>query len=109
MEMVINVVATECKPEIDKKFNDWYNDVHVPLLMKYPGIKKTTRYRLAGEPGACPQYLAIYEYESKEAMAAQPQSPEFAAAIAEMQETWKDGGFDIRWAGAYEPIKSWEQ
>ena len=109
MEMIVNIVATECTPENDEKFNQWYNDVHIPLILKNPAIKKAARYRLAGEPGNAPQYLAIYEFESREALEANPRSPEFAAAIAEMQETWKDGGIDIKWAGAYEPIKTWEQ
>ena len=36
-------------------------------------------------------------------------SPEFAAAIQEMQETWKDGGMEIKWTADYSLIKSWEQ
>ena len=31
---VINVVANQCEPEVEKKFNDWYSQTHAPLLMK---------------------------------------------------------------------------
>ncbi len=106
---IINIVATECAPENDAKFNKWYNEVHIPMLMKYKGIKKVTRYRLIEEKAPRPKFLAVYEYDTKEAFEALNKSPEFQAAIAEMQETWKDQMIDIKWAVSGEPIKTWEQ
>ena len=106
---ILNIVSTECAPEDDAKFNKWYNEVHIPMLFKYKGIKKVTRYRMMDEKDKKPKYLAIYEYDNKEALNALPQSPEFKAAIEEMQETWKDKMFDIKWVADYEPIKTWER
>jgi uncharacterized protein (TIGR02118 family) len=105
---ILNIVGTEC-PRNEAKFNDWYNEVHIPLLFKYPGLKKITRYQLMGESQGQAKYLAIYEYEDTQAMEAFPQSPEFKAAIDEMRETWKDEMFDIKWAANYAPIKTWER
>jgi len=34
-------------------------------------------------------------------------SPEFKAAIEEMQGTWKGEMFDIKWAVSCEPLKTW--
>jgi len=107
--LVMNIVASDCSAEKEAAFNKWYNEVHIPILFKYKGMKRVTRYQLIGESQGQARYLACYEYESKEAMAALHQSPEFAAAVEEMQETWKDGGFDIKWTAQYEPIKSWER
>jgi len=41
--IVLSIVASECSPEVEVKFNQWYNDVHVPMLMKYDGLKKASR------------------------------------------------------------------
>ena len=108
-ESILNIVATECRPEDEKKFNKWYNEVHIPLLFKYKGIKKVRRYQKIGGTEEITKYLAFYEFESKEDLDALHKSPEFATAIEEMQDTWKGGGFDIKWAAQYEPIKTWER
>ena len=105
---ILNIVATEC-PKNEAKFNRWYNEVHIPLLFKYKGLKKVTRYQLMS-PGQGPaKFLAIYEYDDKTAMDAFPQSPEFKDAIDEMNGTWKDNMFELKWAANYEPIKTWER
>ncbi len=106
---VITIVASECKAEIDDKFNKWYNEVHIPMLMKYDGLKKSSRYRLAGESPGQAKYLAFYEFDSEKSQADLNTSPEFAAAIEEMQGTWNDGGFDIKWAANYNLVKSFEK
>ncbi len=105
---ILNIVGTEC-PKDEAKFNKWYNEVHIPLLFKYKGLKKVTRYQLMGEGRGGAKYLAIYEYDDKTAMDAFPQSPEFKTAIDEMNGTWKDNMFELKWAANYEPIKTWEQ
>jgi uncharacterized protein (TIGR02118 family) len=107
---MLNIVATESPPRNDAKFNKWYNEVHIPLLFKYRGLKKVTRYQLMGNGGSqTAKYLAIYEYDSKDEMDAFPSSPEFKAAIDEMNETWKGQMFEIKWAANYEPIETWEK
>ena len=107
--IVLSIVASECSPEVEAKFNQWYNDVHIPMLMKYNGLKKASRYQLAGDSKDHAKYLAFYEYENEKAQTDLNISPEFAAAIEEMQETWKDGGFDIKWMANYTVIKTWEK
>ena len=107
--MILNIVATECPTDIEAKFNKWYNEVHIPLLLKFKSMKKVTRYQLMGESKEQARYLALYEYESKEALDAFFKSPEFAAALEEMQGTWKGGEIDIKWTATYEPIQAWER
>ena len=107
--MILNIVATECPAENEARFNKWYNEVHVPMLLKYKGLKKVGRYRLMGESEGQAKYLAIYGFETKEALDGLPKSPEFAAAMEEMQGSWKDGETAIKWIANYEPIQTWEQ
>ena len=106
---ILNIVATECTPKSDAKFNKWYDEVHIPMLFKYKGMKKVTRYKITDDKAEKLRYLAIYEYDTKEAIDAFPKTPEFKAAIAEMQETWKGEMFDIKWAMVCTPLKTWER
>jgi antibiotic biosynthesis monooxygenase (ABM) superfamily enzyme len=106
---IMNLVASECRPEEEKRFNKWYNEVHIPLLFKYQGMKKVTRYKRLSEQKEHPTYLALYEFESKEALDKFSGSPERGVAFKEMQESWKNGGFEITWAVPYESLKTWER
>ena len=103
---IINIVATGCPAADEAKFNKWYDEVHIPMLMKFKGIKKVTRYKVTGDTKLA-QYLAIYEYDSRKDMDALTASPEFKAAIDEMGQTQKSCKFDIKWAVSGEPIKTW--
>lgn len=106
---VINVVATQCRPEVEAKFNKWYDEIHIPLLFKFKGMKKVTRYKILRESGEYPAYLAIYEFESQKALEEYETSPELAAGREEMKETWKGEGFEIKWRVQYEAMKTWER
>jgi uncharacterized protein (TIGR02118 family) len=107
---VLNIVATECSPENDVHFNRWYDEVHIPMLLKYEGLKKVTRYQIKDADGEKSRYLAIYEFDTKEALDAYSRSPEFKAAIEEMEDTLKkEPLFELKWAVAYEPLKTWEK
>jgi antibiotic biosynthesis monooxygenase (ABM) superfamily enzyme len=103
----LNLVGTECVSGDEVNFNKWYNEVHIPMLLKYKGLKKVTRYKLAGDAGGQAPYLAVYEYDNKEALDGMGKSPEFKAAIDEMTETQKKLKFGIKWAAPYEPLKTW--
>jgi heme-degrading monooxygenase HmoA len=106
---IINVVATQCQPEVEEKFNKWYDEIHIPMLFKFKGMKKVTRYKIVKAIEEYPSYLAIYEFESRKAYEEYAKSPELAAARAEMGETWKEGEFEIKWRVQYEAMKIWEK
>jgi antibiotic biosynthesis monooxygenase (ABM) superfamily enzyme len=105
---VVNIVATECPAEDEDRFNEWYNEVHIPMLLSYKGLTRIGRYRLIGEGDEHARYLAIYEFDSQESLDNYHTSPELAAAMEEMQESWKDDVVKIKWMAAYETIKTWE-
>ncbi|OGO21850.1 MAG: hypothetical protein A2Z28_01845 [Chloroflexi bacterium RBG_16_51_9] len=108
-EPVINVVATQCKPEDEEKFNKWYNEVHIPMIMKFKGVSEVTRYKLPKDSEEYPKYLAIYTFDNADAFKAFGTCPEMAAVQAEMKETWKDGMFTIKWRVQYETIQNWKR
>jgi uncharacterized protein (TIGR02118 family) len=85
---IINIIATQCQPQDEEKFNKWYNEVHIPMLLKFKGLKGVARYQITDESSRMPRYLALYRFASQKDYEAFQKSPEVAAAIKEMQETW---------------------
>ena len=56
-------------PERDGEYNEWYDTIHLPDLLKIQGVRAASRYRAATPQfggGALdgPDYLAIYEIEA---------------------------------------------
>ena len=103
------VVANEPSAEKEAEYNKWYNEKHIPMMFRFKDLKKAGRYRLTGENKQCSKYLAVFEFENTEDMEAFYQSPEFAAAVKDFDEKWKDGGFIDKWGASYELIKTWEK
>jgi hypothetical protein len=68
------VFQTDCAPGTDDEFNRWYNEVHIPELLRIPGFKAATRYRVAdaqmGRRSPDHRYLALYEIEADTAQEA---------------------------------------
>ena len=106
---IIYIVATQCHPENEEKFNRWYNEIHIPMLLKFKGLTKVTRCEIVNESEGLPKYLAIYEFESQKAFEAFRTSPELNAAREEMSGTWQGKGFEVRWRVLYEPMKTWKR
>lgn len=53
------------------EYNDWYNKRHLADVLKVPGFVSAQRFALAGDgAGAAWKYLAIYEFEADDPVAA---------------------------------------
>jgi heme-degrading monooxygenase HmoA len=102
---VINVVGIQCKPEAEDAFNKWYDQVHIPLLFKFKGLKKATRYKAPYKEEGYPTYFTVFEFEDLDAYQKYEKSPELAAARKEMDQTWKNGGWERMWRVQYEEMK----
>ncbi len=84
---MINVVMTQCKPEDEVKFNKWYDEVHIPMLMKSNKLLRAARYKVI-DTGKQPSFMAVYNFASREDFEQFNNSPEMEAARKDMQETW---------------------
>mgnify|MGYP001179301195 CR=1 FL=1 len=54
----------------ETEYNDWYDNVHVPDVLKVPGVCGAKRYEIAHlDPNTEPphKYLAIYELDGEPA------------------------------------------
>ena len=106
---IIQIVASVSTPEKEVAFNKWYTEVHVPMLFAYEGVKQASRYQRIGEDEQGAKFLAIYEFESKEAMEAFPKSDAFADAIEDFENNKEAVGFTAKWVASYELLKSYEK
>jgi hypothetical protein len=103
----IMIVASECRPDVEDKFNKWYTEVHVPMFLKYPGVKQASRYKVSAEIPGVVKYLAIYEFENKAALDGFSTSEAFKEAVKDFDVMWKEGGLTIKWGAPYQLIKHW--
>jgi hypothetical protein len=103
---VINIVGTTCQPADEAKFNRWYNEVHIPMLLKYKKLLGVTRYKVAEEDPNHPRYIAIYKYARRKDLEDMAKSPAFEAAVKEMRESWGQK-IEVTSRVVYEVIKEW--
>ncbi len=108
---VIMILGTEPPPGLEEEWNQWYTEKHVPDVLKFKGARKATRYKISKEmEGQYPRYLAVYEFESKEALDEyMTTSPEHFAALDDWNDNWAPKGAEIKWRIYYEPIKTREK
>jgi hypothetical protein len=60
---ILVIIKTDVTPEMEQDFNRWYDEEHIPGLLKVPGIKSARR---GINSGAGQKYIAVYEHESAE-------------------------------------------
>ena len=76
MAKYILVALSNCKEGTDAEFNEWYNEVHLPDVLRLKGHVSAVRYCATEDqlrPEVHYRYMAIYELDVdnvKEAMAA---------------------------------------
>ena len=64
MAVVIFVVRANVAKDKEAAFNKWYNEEHVPQLLRYNGAVSARRYRkILGDEKY--EYMAVYEFASE--------------------------------------------
>ncbi len=65
----IYAVQMDIPAELETEFNRIYDEDHIPIILKVPGVRAARRYRLEDSTRAgMPRYLAIYEIENAEVL-----------------------------------------
>ncbi|MFC1929663.1 EthD family reductase [Chloroflexota bacterium] len=105
---VINMRGIDCPPELEEKFNKWYEETHIPMLLKTGEVRSVTRYKRAGDDGNYPKYLAVYEFENQQAFEKYKNSPEMVAALEDVKKTWPDKKYESKWSTQYEAMRTWK-
>jgi hypothetical protein len=111
---LIWMVGIQCRAEDEAKFNTWYNDIHVPMLLKGNCVKKATRFKLSdvnypvgATTQASPNYLTVYEFETPAQFDAWMAGAARNEAGDDKVKTWSENPYEVRWASRYDLIKAW--
>ena len=82
------VISARTEPEIWKRFNQWYGEVHLPLAAKRFGAREAFRLHSREEPNT---HVAVYGFDDMDII----QTPAFQAVlqalILEFDAEWPDG------------------
>jgi hypothetical protein len=82
------VVQSNPVAGLEKEYNDWYNNIHIPGILKIPGFTGAQRFTLDDEKASTWKYMAIYEFETEDLAATigalQAQTMEDAKAAGSM-------------------------
>jgi hypothetical protein len=69
MEKWMMTIETNClDPAQEKKFNEWYDGVHLADVLSIPGVVSATRYENPGPAEGQGKFLALYEIEADDAL-----------------------------------------
>ena len=107
MEVIMTMPAAN-----EGSINAWYSDTLIPLIMKYPGVKKAVRYWRPGaagtdaNPSALPKYITVYYYGTKDEQAQQDNSAEWAAVVQKQNTSTIDDQMTIDAVLKFDLVKS---
>ncbi len=85
---MVKLIALYAKPPDLSSFDRHYHEVHLPLVRKWPGLRKVELGRITGMPGEgeLPYYLIAEMYfDDQNALRAALRSPESRAAADDLQ------------------------
>ena len=86
------VIMASMTPEKEEAFNRWYNEEHLPkALERLPGILSGRRYKIM-EGEEIHRFMAMYEFESYEALESAYKSAQLKELIREYNEAFGEGG-----------------
>lgn len=109
---VVFALGIDCAVGLEEKFEKWYDEIHIPGVLKSKALAGVTRYRLipAGpvDEKTDAKYMAILEFKDREAFEEWFASSALANAMTEKGETWVTDDFEIKWKGVYEPKGTWQ-
>lgn len=104
----IHISGENYNPEIEERYNNWYNHVYVPeLLMKFEGVTERRRYKLLEGNDGYPQYLVVGYYYSE--YSERPMWKFVESRERRIFDTDRDhefaGKFEVLWNAYYEVVK----
>jgi uncharacterized protein (TIGR02118 family) len=73
----------------EAEFNRWYNDEHVPDVLKYPGVVSARRYKAISGEGKF-EYMAVYEIKDEATYRAFIASDHMKALVADYDKHFPD-------------------
>ena len=108
-DTVIHVVGVNGPANVkETEFDAWYDNTHVPWLMKTGTISQSVRYRITRPNKDYPFYLAVYYFDNQKKYETFLDHPERVAAIKELDEHWPNGIGRMWWV-QYKMMRDWKK
>ena len=85
---MVKLIALYAAPQDPAAFDRHYQEVHLPLVRKWPGLRRVELARITGTPGGghAPYYqMAEMYFDDHDALRAALRSPEGRAAGEDLQ------------------------
>lgn len=85
---MVKLVALYRTPEDTTAFDSHYNDIHTPLVKRWPGLKKLEVSKITGAPIGEPKHYLMAEmyFDDETAMQNALRSPDGKAAARDVME-----------------------
>jgi len=64
MDRWVNILETNCDPNREDEYNDWYDKIHVPDVLANPGFVRARGYVNKEFRDGRGKYMALYEIET---------------------------------------------
>ena len=98
-------LTIRCAPELEDEFNKWYNEVHMPLVMKGGMLESAARFKITDVVETnVSKYTTMCVFKDRETFEKWLASDILAAARANTKEVMGDK--DVVWTSRafYEPM-----
>jgi uncharacterized protein (TIGR02118 family) len=85
---MVKLIALYKTPENPAEFDKHYDEIHTPLVKKWPGLKKLEVSRIYGAPIGEPKHYLIAEmyFDNQESLQKALASPEGKAAARDLMQ-----------------------
>ena len=77
---VIDILESQFRRKDEPKVNQWYNEIHMPILMKSNKVQSISIYKAMGDSADLVRYFIICKYASQKDFEAFLASQEFKEA-----------------------------
>jgi hypothetical protein len=94
-DKVIWLVGTECAQGKDEEYHEWYETIHIPMLLKVPGVRDAARYEIMRPSPDYPRFLAIHSLGSEDRAYTIEQDPKLLEARRERIQRWGETGITV--------------
>lgn len=85
---MVKLIALYRRPPDPAAFDRHYDQTHLPLIRKMPGLRRVEAWRITGAPGGETSYYLIADmyFDDQETLRAAMRSPEGRAAGEDLQQ-----------------------
>jgi len=106
---VLMIVGTRLvAAEERERFEQWYDEHHIPLFLKVPGFVRADRYEeiTATSAREGTNYLVVYQLANEASLRGMWETPERERATQQRVDAWGNPpkGYEVRFQKYYRPV-----